>query len=69
MKKILIGILVIASVTSCRKAQITETRSIGDPCPWTDSSDHHPKDAALKALLEKYRQQRFTGYFIIDQRQ
>ena len=55
MKKILIGILVIASVISCRKAQITETRSIGDPCPWADSSDHHPKDAALKTLLEKYR--------------
>ena len=65
MKKILIGILVIASISSCRKAQITETRSIGDPCPWTDSSDHHPKDAALKALLEKYRSKGLPGISLL----
>jgi len=65
MKKILIGILVIALVTSCKKAQITETRSIGDPCPWTDSSDLHPKDAALKALLEKYRSKGLPGISLL----
>jgi len=65
MQKILIGLLVIASVTSCRKAQVTETRSIGDPCPWTDSSDLHPKDAALKALLEKYRSKGLPGISLL----
>jgi D-alanyl-D-alanine carboxypeptidase len=65
MKKIIIGILVIASVTSCRKAQIEQTRSIGDPCPWTDSSDRHPKDAALKALLEKYRGKGLPGISLL----
>ena len=65
MKKILISILVIALVTSCKKAQITETRSIGDPCPWTDSSDLHPKDAALKALLEKYRSKGLPGISLL----
>src|SRR5678810_198107 len=65
MKKIIIGILVIASVSACRKAQITETRSIGDPCPWTDTSNYHPKDATLKALLEKYRLKGLPGISLL----
>ena len=65
MKKIFIGALVIASICSCRKPQIVETRSLGDPCPWTDSSDHHPKDAALKALLEKYRLKGLPGISLL----
>jgi len=65
MKIIIIVILVIASVSSCRKAQIEQTRSIGDPCPWTDSSSHHPKNAALKALLEKYRGKGLPGISLL----
>jgi len=42
-----------------------ETRSIGDPCPWTDSSEHHPKDAALKALLEKYCRKGLPGISLL----
>jgi len=65
MRNIILGILAIVSVCSCRKAQIVETRSIGDPCPWSDSSDHHPKDAALKALLEKYRLRGLPGISLL----
>ena len=65
MRNIIVGILAIVSVCSCRKAQIVETRSIGDPCPWSDSSDHHPKDAALKALLEKYRLRGLPGISLL----
>src|SRR4030095_8872558 len=65
MKKITIGFLVIALISSCRKAQIVETRSIGEPCPWADSSDYHPKDAALEALLEKYRRKGLPGISLL----
>jgi D-alanyl-D-alanine carboxypeptidase len=65
MKKIIIGMLVVVSICSCRKPQIIETQSPGDPCPWTDSSDHHPKDAALKALLEKYRSKGLPGISLL----
>jgi len=65
MKKIIIGILVIASIGSCRKPQIVETRSIGGPCPWTDTSDRHPKDVAFKALLEKYRAEGLPGISLL----
>jgi hypothetical protein len=65
MKNIIFGILAIVSICSCRKAQIVETRSIGDPCPWSDSSGHHPKDAALKPA-GKISTQRVARHFIID---
>ena len=65
MKNISIAILATFMIFSCRKAQIVETRSIGDPCPWTDSSDHHPKDASFKALLEKYRLKGLPGISLL----
>jgi D-alanyl-D-alanine carboxypeptidase len=39
----------------CKKAQIQTTRTTGPLIPWADSSVNHPKNAALKALLLKYR--------------
>ncbi|TMI90045.1 MAG: hypothetical protein E6H06_17630 [Bacteroidetes bacterium] len=66
MKKIFLVIaLGIFVFTSCRKAQITETRSIGEPCPWTDSSNLHPKNSALNALLVKYKSKGLPGISLL----
>jgi len=66
MKKLLF-ILTAAVVvnSSCKKPQIVETRSIGAPCPWADSSSHHPKNAALMALLDKYRKKGLPGISLL----
>jgi D-alanyl-D-alanine carboxypeptidase len=64
MKRIFIFLLCI-SVIACRKAQIVKTRSIGPGAPWTDSSDLHPKNAALKALLEKYHKKGLPGISLL----
>jgi D-alanyl-D-alanine carboxypeptidase len=64
MKQIFIFLLCI-SVIACRKAQIIQTRSIGPGAPWNDSSDLHPKNAALKALLEKYHNKGLPGISLL----
>ena len=64
MKKILIAILCI-SFFACRKAQIVQTRSIGEDVPWNDSSSLHPKSAALEALLEKYQKKGLPGISLL----
>ena len=65
MKKIFLISIMIATFTACRKAQIVQTRSMGDPCPWTDSSGRHPKDIVFKALLEKYRSKGLPGISLL----
>lgn len=53
------------SLISCSKPQIVQTRSIGVECPWTDTSDLHPKNAALNALLEKYKKKGLPGISLL----
>ncbi|MBK9570254.1 MAG: beta-lactamase family protein [Chitinophagaceae bacterium] len=66
MKKALFSIAILSLiVSSCRKAQIIETRSIGMNIPWADSSNNHPKNAAYKVLLEKYRQKGMPGISLL----
>jgi D-alanyl-D-alanine carboxypeptidase len=48
-------------IIGCKKAQITQTRIIGEPVPWSDSSTKHPKNAALTALLAKYGKKGLPG--------
>jgi D-alanyl-D-alanine carboxypeptidase len=64
MKQIFIFLFCI-SVISCRKAQIVQTRSIGTDAAWNDTSNHHPKNAALKGLLEKYHQKGLPGISLL----
>lgn len=63
--KQLFFLLLITSFIACRKAQIESTKSIGVAVPWTDSSGQHPKNAALKALLEKYRNRGLPGISLL----
>ena len=65
MKQFICIILTAVVFMSCRKAQIVETRSTGEPCPWTDSSNLHPKNAAFKNLLEKYRRKGLPGISLL----
>ncbi len=62
MKKIFyITIAFLILISSCRKAQIGQTRSTTPSSPWNDSSSLHPKNAAFKALIEKYRKLGLPG--------
>lgn len=63
--KLLFFLLLITSFIACRKAQIVSTKSIGVTVPWTDSSSLHPKNAALKALIEKYRAKGLPGISLL----
>ena len=66
MKKILSALIsIIILLTACRKAQIPMTTSIGEPCPWNDTSNLHPKNAAFKNLLEKYRKKGLPGISLL----
>src|SRR5215831_16806834 len=66
MKKILLfAVPSMFFLAACKKPQILETRSLGVPCPWTDSSLLHPKNAALKDLLEKYTRKGLPGISLL----
>ena len=66
MKIIVAGILITGiMVSSCTKPQIGPTKSIGAPCPWTDTSSIHPKNEAFKTLLEKYRKKGLPGISLL----
>jgi D-alanyl-D-alanine carboxypeptidase len=55
----------MALLFGCRKAQIGSTKTVGIPVPWNDSSNNHPKNAVLTALLEKYRVKGLPGISLL----
>lgn len=65
MKPYFILLAIMFMVVGCKKSQIVETRSIGADVPWADSSNKHPKDAAFKALIEKYKKQGLPGISLL----
>ncbi len=66
MKKVICILVLIAIIGwACTKPQIDQTRSIGETTPWTDTSNLHPKNAAFKALLEKYKRKGFPGISLL----
>jgi D-alanyl-D-alanine carboxypeptidase len=64
MKQVFIFLLCLFSI-ACKKAQVLQTSSIGPDAPWSDSSNLHPKSAALKALLEKYTKKGLPGISLL----
>lgn len=58
-------ILFFTAFIGCRKAQIGETRSVGPDTPWIDSSAKHPKNAAFRQLIEKYRAKGLPGISLL----
>jgi len=66
MKHIINFILIICIICiSCSKPQIGQTRSIGVNSPWNDTSNLHPKNTALKALLDKYKKKGLPGISLL----
>ena len=66
MKNIITSLLIIAIICiSCSKSQIVQTRIIGSNSPWNDTSDRHPRNSALKALLEKYKKKGLPGISLL----
>ena len=64
MKNILLLVLLL-SLFACRKAQIGPTKSSGIAVTWNDSSSRHPKNAAFKALIEKYKTKGIPGISLL----
>jgi D-alanyl-D-alanine carboxypeptidase len=65
MKKYILILCLFTANASCKKAQIVETRTIGDKVQWADSSQMHPKNDALKKLLEKYKAKGLPGISLL----
>ena len=65
MKTILSCLVIVSILMSCSKPQVPETMSIGVNSPWADTSNIHPKNAALKALLEKYKKKGLPGISLL----
>lgn len=65
MKTILSWLVIVSILISCSKPQVGETRSVGVNSPWTDTSNIHPKNQALKSLLEKYKKKGLPGISLL----
>ena len=65
MKSLFRLVLIAGIFCGCRKPQITETRSIGENIPWSDSSNRHPKNLVFTALLQKYERKGFPGISLL----
>lgn len=65
MKKYTLILFLFIAALSCKKAQIQHTETSSVLVPWTDTSSMHPKNAAFKALLEKYRQKGLPGISLL----
>ena len=65
MKTYTFCFLLFVFMIGCKKSQIIQTRSIGPEASWADSSTKHPKDAAFRALIEKYRKLGLPGISLL----
>src|SRR5687767_5785990 len=65
MKKNCFLIITLLLILSCTKEQIGTTSAIGETIPWPDTSNKHPKQAALSALLDKYHKKGFPGISVL----
>jgi len=58
-------LLALLILFSCRKAQVHLTTTIGEPCPWADSSGIHPKNTVFQILLDKYKGKGLPGISLL----
>ncbi len=63
--RILFFIIVALGFVACRKAAVEPTSSTANTIPWADSSLKHPKNAAYRNLIEKYRKLGFPGISLL----
>ncbi|MBK7291722.1 MAG: beta-lactamase family protein [Chitinophagaceae bacterium] len=60
-----IVLIIVIAFSSCRKAQILMTTTVGQDIPWIDSSIIHPKNAAFISLLDKYKRKGLPGISLL----
>lgn len=65
MRILFILLTAVTTFTSCRKAQILITTTIGSEIPWVDSSNIHPKNAAFRLLLDQYKRKGLPGISLL----
>jgi D-alanyl-D-alanine carboxypeptidase len=65
MRNILLYILGLSVLFACSKPQVQKTSIAGVNCPWQDTSNLHPKNAAFKSLLEKYKKKGLPGISLL----
>jgi D-alanyl-D-alanine carboxypeptidase len=66
MKKLFFFFVILSILhSSCQKAQVRPTTTIGVASPWADSSNRHPKNAALQNLLDKYKKKGLPGISLL----
>lgn len=65
MKYLYVGIIIAMSCIGCEKALVEHTQNTAPDIPWTDTSSHHPKDAALTELLKKYQKKGLPGISLL----
>ena len=65
MKKYITILSLFIIGVSCKKAQIQPSQVSPVSIPWTDSSAKHPKNVALKNLIEKYRHKGLPGISLL----
>jgi len=65
LRTFLILCLIFSFLVGCKKEQILPTNSSSNVIPWSDSSSSHPKAAALRALIEKYRVKGLPGISLL----
>lgn len=58
-------LIFILLMASCQKAAIEHTFDQSRPVPWIDSSSNHPKNAAYRSLLEKYKVKGLPGISLL----
>ncbi len=65
MKKIILVLYICIAASACKKAQIQPTQISSISILWADTSSKHPKNIALKSLLEKYHQKGLPGISLL----
>jgi len=65
MKHILCVAIGALLLCACKKAQVLKTTTVGTAIPWADSSMQHPKNAAFKTLIEKYKKKGLPGISLL----
>lgn len=65
MRKVLLMGILLVSLIGCKEALISPSENGAPAVPWTDSSSIHPKNAAYKALLEKYVRKGLPGISLL----
>ena len=65
MRILLILLIIVMAFSSCKKAQIIMTTTVGQEIPWVDSSNIHPKNTAFRSLLDKYKRKGLPGISLL----